>query len=57
MKKTKRSKGSKDSWCVGVGGVSVKENSSKVLLTECHLRKGWKDLRDDLVEECSTLIS
>lgn len=57
MKKTKRSKGSKDSWCVGVGGVSVKENSSKVLLTECHLRKGWKDMRDDLVEECSTLIS
>lgn len=33
MKKTKWSKGSKDSWYVGVGGVSVKENSSKVLLT------------------------
>lgn len=57
MKKAKWSKGNKDSPYVGMGGVSVKENSKKVLLTECHLRKGWKDMRDDLVEECSTLIS
>lgn len=57
MKKTKWSKGNKASGYVGVGGVSVKENSRKVLLTECHLRKGWKDMRDDLVKEHSTLIS
>ena len=56
MKKAKWHKVNKDSPYVGVGGVSVKENSKKVLLTECHLRKGWKDMRDDLVEECSTLI-
>lgn len=53
---TKWSKGNKASGYVGVGGVSVKENSRKVLLTECHL-KGWKDMRDDLVKERSTLIS
>lgn len=30
----------------------MRQYSGKVLLTQRRLRKGWKDMRDDLVEEC-----